>query len=172
MSYIPDYVDRKHGKSRAQYDLPDMEEHLKETYGITVYQEQVMLLSETGRVQQGRCRRTAESDGQKQIAVLNKMKAQFISGATAKNHPLIYSKRSGPTGSICPIRVQQIARYLLCLRGLPDGLPQSPLSERVHGRGTGTMPAASIRSPSSWKSASVWASSAGTRYQRIKAALP
>ncbi len=45
MAYIPDYIDRKHGKKQVEYDLPDMEEHLKETYGITVYQEQVMLLS-------------------------------------------------------------------------------------------------------------------------------
>src|ERR1700712_3501336 len=44
MAYIPEYIDRKHGKRQVAYDLPDMEEYLKETYGITVYQEQVMLL--------------------------------------------------------------------------------------------------------------------------------
>src|SRR6202000_3037333 len=46
MAYIPDYIDRKHGKKQVTYDLPDMEEYLNETYGITVYQEQVMLLSQ------------------------------------------------------------------------------------------------------------------------------
>lgn len=45
MAYIPNYINRKHGIEKVSYDLPDMEEHLKETYGITVYQEQVMLLS-------------------------------------------------------------------------------------------------------------------------------
>ena len=42
MGYIPEYVDRKHGKSKVEYDLPEMEEYLKDTYGITVYQEQVI----------------------------------------------------------------------------------------------------------------------------------
>ena len=46
MEYIPNYVARKHGKEKISYDLPEMEEFLSETYGITVYQEQVMLLSQ------------------------------------------------------------------------------------------------------------------------------
>ena len=44
MAYIPDYVERKHGRQEITYDVPDMAEYLEETYGITVYQEQVMLL--------------------------------------------------------------------------------------------------------------------------------
>ena len=43
MGYIPEFVDRKHGRSKVEYDLPEMEEYLKDTYGITVYQVQVML---------------------------------------------------------------------------------------------------------------------------------
>ena len=46
MAYIPDYIERKHGRQEIHYDLPEMEEILKDTYGITVYQEQVMLLSQ------------------------------------------------------------------------------------------------------------------------------
>ena len=46
MEYIPNYIDRKHGREKITYDLPEMEEELKETYGITVYQEQVMRLSQ------------------------------------------------------------------------------------------------------------------------------
>ena len=42
MGYIPEFVDRKHGKSKVEYDLPEMEDYLKDTYGITVYQEQVI----------------------------------------------------------------------------------------------------------------------------------
>ena len=88
MSYIPDYIDRKHGKKQVEYDLPDMEEHLKETYGITVYQEQVMLLSQKlAGFSKGDADVLRKAMGKKQIAVLNKMKAQFIEGATAKNHP-------------------------------------------------------------------------------------
>ncbi|MFN8243349.1 MAG: DNA polymerase III subunit alpha [Ferruginibacter sp.] len=88
MSYIPDYVDRKHGKKQVQYDLPDMEEHLKETYGITVYQEQVMLLSQKlAGFSKGDADVLRKAMGKKQIAVLNKMKAQFMEGAAKKNHP-------------------------------------------------------------------------------------
>jgi DNA polymerase-3 subunit alpha len=87
MSYIPDYIDRKHGKKQVEYDLPDMEEHLKETYGITVYQEQVMLLSQKlAGFSKGDADVLRKAMGKKQIAVLNKMKAQFIEGATAKGH--------------------------------------------------------------------------------------
>jgi DNA polymerase-3 subunit alpha len=46
MEYIPRFINRKHGKEKIQYDLPQMEKYLKDTYGITVYQEQVMLLSQ------------------------------------------------------------------------------------------------------------------------------
>jgi len=88
MSYIPDYVDRKHGKKQVEYDLPDMEEHLKETYGITVYQEQVMLLSQKlAGFSKGDADVLRKAMGKKQIAVLNKMKAQFIAGATERKHP-------------------------------------------------------------------------------------
>ena len=87
MSYIPEYIDRKHGKKQVTYDLADMEEHLKETYGITVYQEQVMLLSQKlAGFSKGDADVLRKAMGKKQIAVLNKMKAQFITGATAKRH--------------------------------------------------------------------------------------
>jgi DNA polymerase-3 subunit alpha len=87
MSYIPDYIDRKHGKKQVEYDLPDMEEHLKETYGITVYQEQVMLLSQKlAGFSKGDADVLRKAMGKKQIAVLDKMKAQFVAGATAKGH--------------------------------------------------------------------------------------
>ena len=89
MSYIPEYIDRKHGKKQVQYDLTDMEEHLKETYGITVYQEQVMLLSQKlAGFSKGDADVLRKAMGKKQISVLNKMKTQFVDGATAKNHPL------------------------------------------------------------------------------------
>ena len=88
MLYIPEYIDRKHGKKQVQYDLPDMEEHLKETYGITVYQEQVMLLSQKlAGFSKGDADVLRKAMGKKQIAVLNKMKAKFMEGAAAKAHP-------------------------------------------------------------------------------------
>lgn len=88
MAYIPDYIDRKHGRAEIVYDLPDMAEYLKETYGITVYQEQVMLLSQKiAGFSKGDADVLRKAMGKKQIAVLNKMKAQFMEGATKKGHP-------------------------------------------------------------------------------------
>ena len=49
IAYIPNYIDRKHGKEAITYDVPEMQEYLEETYGITVYQEQVMLLAQTSQ---------------------------------------------------------------------------------------------------------------------------
>ncbi|MEO5894046.1 MAG: DNA polymerase III subunit alpha, partial [Ferruginibacter sp.] len=88
MAYIPEYVDRKHGKKQVSYDLPDMEEYLKETYGITVYQEQVMLLSQKlAGFSKGDADVLRKAMGKKQIAILDKMKVQFVKGATDKGHP-------------------------------------------------------------------------------------
>ena len=88
IAYIPEYIDRKHGKKQVVFDLPDMEEHLKETYGITVYQEQVMLLSQKlGGFSKGDADILRKAMGKKQISILDKMKVQFLNGATAKGHP-------------------------------------------------------------------------------------
>ncbi len=87
MAYIPEFIDRKHGKKQVVYDLADMEEYLKETYGITVYQEQVMLLSQKlGGFSKGDADVLRKAMGKKQKAVLDKMKLQFVEGATAKGH--------------------------------------------------------------------------------------
>jgi DNA polymerase-3 subunit alpha len=88
MSYIPQFILRKHGREIVSYDVPDMQEYLEETYGITVYQEQVMLLSQKlAGFSKGDADVLRKAMGKKQIAVLNKMKVQFVEGATAKGHP-------------------------------------------------------------------------------------
>jgi len=88
IAYIPNFIDRKHGRETIEYDLPDMEEYLADTYGITVYQEQVMLLSQKlAGFTKGDADVLRKAMGKKQKAVLDKMKAQFVTGATAKGHP-------------------------------------------------------------------------------------
>ena len=88
MSYIPQFISRKHGREIVSYDLPDMQEFLEETYGITVYQEQVMLLSQKlAGFSKGDADVLRKAMGKKQISILNKMKVQFIEGATSKGHP-------------------------------------------------------------------------------------
>jgi DNA polymerase-3 subunit alpha len=87
MSYIPNYVDRKHGREDITYDLDAMEEFLQETYGITVYQEQVMLLAQKlAGFSKGDADVLRKAMGKKQKSVLDKMKAQFIEGAKNNGH--------------------------------------------------------------------------------------
>ncbi|WP_040280392.1 DNA polymerase III subunit alpha [Psychroserpens damuponensis] len=87
MEYIPSFTRRKHGDEDIEYDLPAMEEYLKETYGITVYQEQVMLLSQKlADFTKGEADVLRKAMGKKQIAVLDKMKPKFIEQASAKGH--------------------------------------------------------------------------------------
>ncbi len=87
MEYIPNFIERKHGREQITYDLPDMEEFLSETYGITVYQEQVMLLSQKlAGFTKGEADVLRKAMGKKQRAVLDKMKPQFIGQAKEKGH--------------------------------------------------------------------------------------
>jgi DNA polymerase III subunit alpha len=87
MSYIPDFILRKHGKQAVTYDLPDMQEYLEETYGITVYQEQVMLLSQKlAGFSKGQADILRKAMGKKDRKTLDKMKGDFIAGATGKGH--------------------------------------------------------------------------------------
>jgi DNA polymerase-3 subunit alpha len=88
IAYIPKFIDRKHAREEISYDLPDMEEYLVDTYGITVYQEQVMLLSQKlAGFTKGDADVLRKAMGKKQKSVLDKMKTQFITGASAKGHP-------------------------------------------------------------------------------------
>jgi DNA polymerase-3 subunit alpha len=87
MAYIPRYVDRKHGVEEVTYDLSEMEEYLQETYGITVYQEQVMLLAQKlAGFSKGDADVLRKAMGKKDRKTLDKMKGKFIDGATAKGH--------------------------------------------------------------------------------------
>jgi DNA polymerase-3 subunit alpha len=88
IAYIPNYIDRKHGREAITYDLDEMKEILEETYGITVYQEQVMLLAQSlAGFSKGDADVLRKAMGKKQKSVLDKMKAQFLAGATEKLFP-------------------------------------------------------------------------------------
>lgn len=86
IKYIPNFINRKHGIEEIVYDLPETEEYLKETYGITVYQEQVMLLSQKlANFTKGEADTLRKAMGKKQIDVLNKMYPKFIEGGKKNN---------------------------------------------------------------------------------------
>src|SRR3954451_6075739 len=85
MAYIPNYVARKHGREEIVYDIPEMKEYLEDTYGITVYQEQVMLLSQSlASFTKGEADVLRKAMGKKDRKTLDKMKGRFIEGATAR----------------------------------------------------------------------------------------
>ncbi|HOS83336.1 MAG TPA: DNA polymerase III subunit alpha [Bacteroidales bacterium] len=84
MEYIPDYIARKNGTQKVEYDHPLMEKYLQDTYGITVFQEQVMLLSrELANFTRGDSDVLRKAMGKKQIDVMNKLKLQFHDGCLA-----------------------------------------------------------------------------------------
>ena len=88
MDYIPDFVDRKQGRKPIEYALPAMEEILKDTYGITVYQEQVMLLSrKLADFTRGEADTLRKAMGKKMLDLLNSLKDKFIAGGTKNGHP-------------------------------------------------------------------------------------
>lgn len=87
MAYIPQFIRRKKGLEPITYDLPCMEKYLKETYGITVYQEQVMLLSrEIANFTRGESDTLRKAMGKKQKEKLNQMYPKFIAGGKANGH--------------------------------------------------------------------------------------
>ena len=87
MQYIPSFIARKHGNEPITYDLPCMEKYLKDTYGITVYQEQVMLLSrEIANFTRGESDALRKAMGKKLIEKLNHMYPKFIEGGKANGH--------------------------------------------------------------------------------------
>lgn len=81
MDYIPQYIKRKHGKEKIRYEIPAMEKYLHETYGITVYQEQVMLLSqELGGFTKGQADSLRKAMGKKKKNIMDQLKVEFIEG--------------------------------------------------------------------------------------------
>ncbi len=87
MDYIPDFIDRKHGRKPIEYDIPIMEKYLKDTYGITVYQEQVMLLSRLlANFTRGESDTLRKAMGKKLRDKLDHMKPKFIEGGKKNGH--------------------------------------------------------------------------------------
>ncbi len=87
MDYIPQFINRKHGREPIEYDIPIMEKYLKDTYGITVYQEQVMLLSRLlGNFTRGESDALRKAMGKKLRDKLDQMKPKFIEGGRKNGH--------------------------------------------------------------------------------------
>ncbi len=87
MEYIPRFISRKHGKEKIEYTLPVMEKYLNDSYGITVYQEQVMLLSqELAGFTKGEADSLRKAMGKKKKSIMDEMKLKFIEGCSKKGY--------------------------------------------------------------------------------------
>lgn len=87
MDYIPDFINRKLGRSPIVYDIPEMEKYLKDTYGVTVYQEQVMLLSrQLAGFTRGESDTLRKAMGKKLIDKMNHLKGKFLAGGQERGH--------------------------------------------------------------------------------------
>ena len=87
MDYIPQFIRRKHGLEPVTYDIPVMEKYLKDTYGVTVYQEQVMLLSRLlANFTRGESDQLRKAMGKKIMALLAELKPKFINGGKSNGH--------------------------------------------------------------------------------------
>ncbi|MCW3076560.1 MAG: polymerase alpha subunit [Bacteroidetes bacterium] len=94
IAYIPNYIARKHGREAITYDLEGMDEFLKETYGITVYQEQVMRLSQKlANFTKGDADTLRKAMGKKQKDVLDKMKSKYIDGCKTNGHDPVVAEK-------------------------------------------------------------------------------
>ena len=88
MDYIPDFITRKKDPTKIKYDIPCMEKYLKDTYGITVYQEQVMLLSrQLANFTRGQSDTLRKAMGKKKIDQMNKLEKLFYEGGEKNGHP-------------------------------------------------------------------------------------
>lgn len=119
MEYIPSFIARKHGDEEIAYDLPDMKEYLEETYGITVYQEQVMLLSQSlAGFTKGEADVLRKAMGKKILSVLDKMKPQFLKGGEKTGIHGKFWRKYGKTGKLLPL-MPLTNRTPLAMRGSP-----------------------------------------------------
>src|SRR6185295_16982127 len=88
MGMIDDFVDRKHGRKEVVYDLPEMQEILQETYGVMVYQEQVMqIANRIAGYSLGEADLLRRAMGKKKLEEMAKQRARFVAGAKANGHP-------------------------------------------------------------------------------------
>jgi DNA polymerase III subunit alpha len=88
IEYIPSFINRKNGKEKIVYDLPDMEEYLADTYGITVYQEQVMLLAQSlAGLSRGQADTLRKAMGKKIRKMMDELKELFVQGCIKNGHP-------------------------------------------------------------------------------------
>ena len=135
MDLIPDFIKRKQGKVPIVYELPELEPILKDTYGVIVYQEQVMAIAnKVAGFSLGQADILRRAMGKKKPEEMEKLRVKFLEGAKAEEDRGEESRetlRIDP--EICRLRLQQVACGRLRRRLLSDRLSEGALSDRIHG---------------------------------------
>ncbi len=135
MSMVPEFISRKQGRTKIVYELPELEAILKETYGVIVYQEQVMqiagaignyTMAEADTLRKVMSKKRAREDGKGEAKI--SLRSENKKDSRAKSQ-----KNLGADGEICAVWFQQVAQYGLRHDLLPDGLPEGALSGGIHG---------------------------------------
>ena len=128
LEYIPSFVKRKHGQEPITYDLDACEEYLEETYGITVYQEQVMLLSQKlAGFTKGEADTLRKAMGKKKADLIAKMKPQFLEQGAERGHDTKKLEDLEGLGGVCLVCLQQIPLDVLRVGGVPNRLLEGQL---------------------------------------------
>ena len=136
MDLIEEFVNRKHGRSPIAYEHPLMERHLQETYGIMVYQEQVMrLAADLAGLTLGEADILRKAMGKKDRELMAQQREKFIGGCKANKIDAAQGRADlGADRQVRRLRLQQESCRVLRARGVSDGVLESELPGRVHGR--------------------------------------
>ncbi len=136
MGMIDDFIDRKHGRKQVAYDFPEMKEILEETYGVIVYQEQVMQISNRlAGYSLGEADMLRRAMGKKKVEEMAKQRERFVEGAKANGLPQQEGRKDfRPDGAVRRLRLQQVALGRLRVSRLRHRVPEGALPARVHVR--------------------------------------
>ena len=132
---VEDFINRKHGRAKADYFHPELEASLKPTYGVIVYQEQVMQIAQIiGGYTLGGADMLRRAMGKKKAEEMAEQRDIFVNGAIKRGIEAETGDAAvRPDGKICRLRIQQIALGSLCAGVVPDRLSQGALPGRIHG---------------------------------------
>ena len=132
---IDDFIDRKHGRKKIEYELPELKEILQETLGVIVYQEQVMqIANRLAGYSLGEADLLRRAMGKKKAEEMAKQRERFVEGAAQREYPAEEDRKDFRSdGAVRRIRLQQVALGGLRPAGLSHGVSEDALSGRVHG---------------------------------------
>ena len=131
---IDDFINRKHGKKKVAYDLPQLKDILEETYGVILYQEQVMqIANRLAGFSLGEADILRRAMGKKKHEEMAAQRAKFMAGCAGNKIPEKKAERNlRPDGGIRGIRLQQVALLRVRVAGVSDGVPEDALPRGVH----------------------------------------